>query len=86
MAKLYPPSIEGKLPAFAASGTNITYNIPIAPNKAVFTANGTEVRLLIKTAQSGIVKKTVDGTMQQNSANGKWTANFEFDTNDLILG
>ena len=86
MAKLYPPSIEGKLPAFAASGTNITYNIPIAPNKAVFTTNGTEVRLLIKTAQSGIVKKTVDGTMQQNSANGKWTANFEFDTNDLILG
>ena len=88
MAKLYPPSIEGKLPAFAAVNNKITFNIPIVPNKAVTTENGTPIQMLIKTVQSGVVKETIkNGTMQQNSHSGKWTANFILnDISNLTLG
>ena len=71
--KLYPPSIEGKLPAFAGN----TLTIPITPNRAVHTENGTEVRVLIKTVQTGVEKLSLNGRLYQNSDNNKWTASFQ---------
>jgi hypothetical protein len=44
MAKLYPPHIEGKLPAFTGS----TITIPLTMNKAVKVSDVNHMRLIIK--------------------------------------
>ena len=48
MAKLYPPSIEGKLPAFAGN----TLKIPITMNRAVNINQVSSMRAMIKTVQT----------------------------------
>jgi hypothetical protein len=48
MAKLYPPSIEGKLPAFAGE----SLKIPITMNRTVNINQVGSMRAMIKTVQT----------------------------------
>ena len=77
MAKLYPPSIEGKLPAFTGS----TITIPLTMNRAVKVSDVHSMRMLVKSVQSGrqLVKKPLVGTLSKNEKTGKYSALFTLD-------
>ena len=72
MAKLYPPFIESKLPAFANVLT-----IPFTMNRSVSIKDVVGVSAVIKTAQTGrqigILTST---TPTYNAATGKYIASF----------
>jgi hypothetical protein len=73
MAKLYPPSIEGKLPAFAGE----TLKIPITMNRAVSLNQVSGMRAMIKTVQTSQLKATLVGSLNFESTTGKYYAIFE---------
>lgn len=73
MAKLYPPSIEGKLPAFAGE----TLKIPITMNRAVSLNQVSGMRVMIKTVQTSQLKATLTGSLNYESTTGKYYAIFE---------
>lgn len=74
MAKLYPPHIEGKLPAFTGS----TITVPLTMNKAVKVSDVNHMRLIIKSVQSGrqLTKEAVQGSLSKNEKTGKYSALF----------
>lgn len=72
MAKLYPPSIEGKLPAFAGS----TLKIPITMNRAVNMNQVSSMRAMIKTVQTNQLKATLVGALNYEKTTGKYYALF----------
>lgn len=73
MAKLYPPSIEGKLPAFAGD----TLKVPLTMNRAVNMSEVSGMRAMIKTVQTATLKATLDGSLSYESTTGKYYAVFE---------
>ena len=52
MAKLYPPYIEGTIPAFYADGNQAILTVPFSMNKAVSIADFTGIALKVKTVQT----------------------------------
>ena len=84
--KLYPPAIEGKLPAFA--GTSI--NIPFSFNRAVSVNDldqDTPLCLRLKTVKTNRDLSTFYGQYIYNKATGSYHANFVLtDKVDLIPG
>lgn len=52
MAKLYPPYIEGTIPAFYADGTLAELAVPFSMNRAVSIADFSGISIKIKTVQS----------------------------------
>ena len=77
MSKLYPPSIEGKLPAFAGD----SLKIPLTMNRAVSMIQVTGMRALVKTVQTGAVKATLEGSLSFEQNTGRYYAIFELGTN-----
>lgn len=61
MSKLYPPVIEGTLPAFYSEGEGmVKITIPFSMNRAVSQAQVSGFELKIKSLQSGTVLYTID--------------------------
>ena len=77
MSKLYPPSIEGKLPAFAGD----SLKIPLTMNRAVSMIQVTGMRALVKTVQTGTIKATLEGSLSFEQNTGRYYAVFELGTN-----
>jgi hypothetical protein len=73
MSKLYPPSIEGKLPAFAGD----TLKVPLMMNKAVSMMEVKNMKALIKTVQTGTLKATLDGSLSFDKITGRYWAVFD---------
>ena len=73
MAKLYPPSIEGKLPAFAGE----TLKVPLIMNRAVGLIEVSGMRAMVKTVQTNLVKANLDGSLGYDATTGKYYAVFE---------
>ena len=82
MAKLYPPSIEGKLPAFAGN----TLKIPIVMSRAVNMSEVSGMRAMIKTVQTATLKATLQGSLSYESTTGKYYAIFDLRTFTPTLG
>ena len=76
--KLYPPFIEGKLPACA--GTVI--KIPITMNRSVSQSDVGGMRLMIKTVQTNVLKATLVGALSYE--NGRYYATFDLTNADVI--
>lgn len=66
MAKLYPPSINGTIPAFCKNGT-VLITVPFSMNKAVSKVEVGGFAVKIKTV-SGIVKGVVKTSSSKNSS------------------
>lgn len=73
MAKLYPPSIEGKLPAFAGG----TLRVPLTMNRSVKKDEVFGMRALVKTVQTGQIKATLIGSLTKDSVTGKYYGAFD---------
>ena len=82
MAKLYPPSIEGKLPAFAGS----TLKIPLTMSRAVNMSEVSGMRAMIKTVQTANLKATLSGSLSYEATTGKYYAIFDLRTFTPTLG
>ena len=80
MAKLYPPSIEGKLPAFAGD----TLKIPITMNRAVNINQISSMRAMVKTVQTGQLKATMRGSLSYESTTGRYYALFSCAENNFV--
>lgn len=52
MAKLYPPYIEGTIPAFFVNGSSAYLTVPFSMNKAVSKAEFSAIAIKIKTVQT----------------------------------
>lgn len=77
MAKLYPPSIEGKLPAFAGD----TLKIPVTMNRAVSINQVSGMRAMIKTVQTNQLKATLKGSLTFEATSGRYYALFSCSEN-----
>lgn len=68
MAKLYPPYIEGTLPAFCLKDGDGTITIPFAHNKAVSKADIGNMYIKVKTVQNDVLISSgpVDGYDKEN--------------------
>lgn len=66
MAKLYPPSINGTIPAFCKDGT-VLITVPFSMNKAVSKSEVKGFAVKIKTV-SGVVKGVVKTSASKNSS------------------
>lgn len=85
--KLYPPSIEGKLPAFTGSSLKIPFNM----NKTVSPNEVFGMVAMIKTAQNGVILGDggIKGKMIRDEETGQYYALFELKENiikELLLG
>lgn len=85
--KLYPPSIESKLPAFTGSFLKIPFNM----NKTVSSNEVFGMVVLIKTAQNGIIigNQSIAGKMTQDEETGQYYAVFDLSKEiqqKLIIG
>lgn len=74
MAKLYPPYIEGKLPAFIYNGDSPILQIPFQLNAAVGRNEFDSMAIIIKTVQTNITK-----------VNGATTSSIGYDYNKRQL-
>ena len=82
MAKLYPPSIEGKLPAFAGNALKV----PLVMNRAVNMLEVGGMQAIVKTVQTGTLKATLRGALTYDSTTGKYYAIFELENFTPNLG
>lgn len=88
--KLYPPSIEGKLPAFA--GTSL--RIPFGLNRAVSMTQVSRMRVIIKAVKSNKIildkisgNDSFEGISSYNEVTGNYYAVFDLkDRVDLAIG
>ena len=71
--KLYPPAIEGKIPAFA--GTSI--RIPFGVNRAVSMTEVGRMKLRLKTVKTNQLLGEYDGTWSYNEVTGNYYAVFD---------
>ena len=90
MAKLYPPYIEGTIPAFYKDEENdgaVFLTVPLSMNKAVGEPDVKSFVLKIKTAQTGILLGTFE---QDKFEDGHFTMTPKFDlaaiSNKLVPG
>ena len=81
MNQLYPPIIEGKLPA---CGSNILV-VPFVMNRAVSVSQVTSMSAIIKTTTTGRTIDTFEGVMRQNPAENSFEAVFDVG-NTLLSG
>jgi hypothetical protein len=79
MSRLYPPIIEGTIPAFGGA----TLVVPFSLNRAVASADISTVKLKIKTV-NGILKETV--TASEIMLTGDCFAKFILDPNKYTIG
>ena len=70
--KLYPPSIEGKLPA--CGGDSLV--IPFTMNRAVNIDEVSGMSAIIKTISTGRIVGTLSGSLSAGQSSGKYFANF----------
>jgi hypothetical protein len=82
MAKLYPPSIEGKLPAFAGN----TLKVPLTMNRTVNLNQVGTMRAQVKTVQTGQLKAVLVGALSYESTTGKYYAIFDLGDFKPTLG
>ena len=82
MAKLYPPSIEGKLLAFAGN----TLKVPLTMNRAVSMTEVYGMSVMIKTVQTATLKGVFEGALTFESATGKYYAVFNLENFTPNLG
>lgn len=82
MAKLYPPSIDGKLPACDSE----SLIIPFTMNKSVGMAEVGGMSAVVKTISTGKEIGRVDGQLSRDAASGKYYANFNIKSLNLNLG
>ena len=78
MAKLHPPFIEGKLPAF----TKHEFKIPLSMNKAVSKNEVGGISAIVKSVQTGMVKATFTGTLTSDG----YASFSNIDVSNFILG
>ncbi len=78
--KLYPPLIEGSIPAFY--GTVLT--VPFTMNRAVSKNAISGVAIKIKTIQSGLYILNAEASLDDITFDTICTANFKFDNKDLL--
>lgn len=75
MGQLYPPILEGKLPAF--KGTSIT--VPFQMNRAVHIDEVQSMSLMIKTVSTNLLKATLETTtFSLNEETNEYEATFTF--------
>lgn len=74
MARLYPPYIEGKLPAFIYNGQKVTIKVPFQLNAAVGRNEFDSMAIIIKTVQTNVIK-----------VNGATTKSIGYDYNSKQL-
>lgn len=89
MGKLYPPVIEGTLPAFYSENGMVKITIPFSMNRAVSESQVYGFKLRIKALQSGNVLFTVNaiGNRHYSMEQGNSYINFSFkDDNTLKVG
>ena len=79
MGRLYPPIIEGTIPAFEGA----TLVVPFSLNRAVTTSEISKVRLKIKTV-NGILKETV--TASEILLTGDCFAKFTLNPQNYTVG
>lgn len=82
MAKLYPPSIEGKLPAFAGN----TLKVPLTMNRTVNFNQVGSMRAQVKTVQTNQLKAVLVGALSYESTTGKYYAIFDLGDFKPTLG
>ena len=75
MNKLYPPQIEGTIPAF--TGTTIV--VPFAMNKAVVISEVKALELKVKTVQNDAFLFTVRSSEIAQCASSNYEVKFHFD-------
>lgn len=74
--KLFPPTIEGKLPAFAGR----TLKIPFTQNRSVSMGDVSAMSVVIKTVQTNtIITDNLQGSYSYNDATGTYYASFQID-------
>lgn len=73
MSKLYPPSIEGKLPACAGD----VLVVPFTMNRAVSVNEVGGMSAIIKTISTGAVLGVLSGAFSPGQNTGKYSANFD---------
>ena len=74
--KLFPPTIEGKLPAFAGR----TLKIPFTQNRSVSMSEVAAMSVVIKTVQTNtIIVDNLQGSYSYNDATGQYDASFQID-------
>lgn len=84
MAKLYPPGLEGSLPAFYSQDSAIRISIPFSQNKTVAQANVSGMSLMIKTVSTNKIL----GTVQTKAAAIDFTNNiveFDLENDDVAI-
>lgn len=89
MAKLYPPSINGTIPAFCNKNGTVLITVPFSMNKAVSKSEVVGFALKIKTV-SGVVKGVIK-TTQKNSKSSydideNSEATFDATSYDFVVG
>lgn len=78
--KLYPPLIEGSIPAFY--GTVLT--VPFTMNRVVSKNAIKGVAIKIKTIQSGLYILNAEASLDDITFDTICTANFKFDNANLL--
>ena len=81
MSKLYPPSLEGKLPACAGD----MLVIPFTMNRAVSVNEVGGMTAVIKTISTGTVIGTLKGSFSPGKSSGKYSADFKLSDLDKKL-
>lgn len=82
MAKLHPPHIEGKLPAF----TGNILEVPLTMNRAVGFQQVNSMRAIIKTVQTGIEKANIEnGSLSADGLSASFSLSEEI-VNKLVVG
>jgi hypothetical protein len=76
MAKLYPPTVDGTLPAI----TKGTFTVPFSMNRSVSTSQVLAIRLKIKTIQNDMFLETIDATSYAHINGTNYEAYFTIPT------
>lgn len=86
MAKLFPPIVEGTIPAFYSEGGVVKITIPFSLNRAVSKAQITGIALKIKTVQSSSYLYTLEQSSDSyfDVESSPWVQ-FEFEDTDNKL-
>lgn len=88
MAKLYPPNINGTIPAFCNNDGTVLITVPFSMNKAVSNSEISGFALKIKTV-SGVVKGAIKTTKSSTSSFDlyeNYTATFDASFLDFSVG
>ena len=87
MAKLFPPVLEGTIPAFYSENGTVKITVPFSMNRAVSSAQVKGLALKIKTAQSSSYLYTINTINKLNFdlENSPWVQFSITDDNKSII-